>query len=155
MRAAEADPLPTSWDAAAPSTWRFVSGVAVVVPSVLIDPDDAIVGRRELVTGAHEFADAGDPALLLRMLPRRAAAWWAGVLGQIHRARVAVVGHRRATEQLLAGEPPLGGGPRRVARGRKPPAAEDAGRIVGRGGRVPRRAGHRRRPHHGAGCLNI
>jgi hypothetical protein len=102
----ETGPLPAGWDPADPSTWRFVSEVVVAVPSLLRDPDDPVVARREVVTAATDHAHAGDPAIGLGMLPRRAAAWWADVLGPIHRARVAAVSHRRATEALLGGEHP-------------------------------------------------
>jgi hypothetical protein len=65
-----------------------------------------VVARRELVTAATDHAPAGDPAIGLGMLPRRAAAWWAAVLAPIHLVRVAAVSHRRATEALLGGEHP-------------------------------------------------
>ena len=99
----ETGPLPAGWDPADPSTWRLVSEVAVAVPSALRDPDDPVVARRELVAAATDYARAGDPAIGLGMLPRRAAAWWADVLGPIHRARVAAVRFPVETEGLLGG----------------------------------------------------
>ncbi|CAA9572346.1 MAG: Butyryl-CoA dehydrogenase [uncultured Thermomicrobiales bacterium] len=106
MPAMETDPLPPGWDPADPATWRYVAEVAVALPSPGRDPDDPIVGRREIVTAATEHGRADDPALGLGMLPGRAAAWWADVLGPIHLARVAAVGYRAATEDLVGGAPP-------------------------------------------------
>ena len=106
MPAMETRPLPPGWDPADPSTWRLVSEAAVPVLGPLRGPADPVVARRELVTGAHEFGHAEDPSLLLGMLPRRAAAWWAAVLGPIHRARLAAVRYPIESEQLLAGEHP-------------------------------------------------
>jgi hypothetical protein len=106
MPAMETRPLPPGWDVADPSTWRLVSEVAVALPGPGHALDDPIVGKRELVTGAHEFGHAEDPSLLLGMLPRRAAAWWADVLEPIHRARVAAVRYPIESEGLLAGSPP-------------------------------------------------
>ena len=97
--------FPAGWDVADPSTWRFVSEVVVAVPSLLRDPDDPVVARREVVTAATDHAHAGDPGIALGMLPRRAAAWWADVLGPIHRARLAAVRFPVETEGLLGGIP--------------------------------------------------
>jgi hypothetical protein len=101
----ETGPLPAGWDPADPSTWRYVSEVAVALPSLLRDPDDPVVARRELVTAATDYGHTGDPGIALGMLPRRAAAWWADVLGPIHRARVAAVRFPVETEGLLGGIP--------------------------------------------------
>jgi len=99
-------PLPAGWDPADPSTWRLVSEAAVPVLGPLRGPADPVVARRELVTGAHEFGHADDPPILLGMPPARAAAWWAAVLGPIHRARVAAVRFPVETEAFLGGAPP-------------------------------------------------
>lgn len=102
----ETDPLPVGWNLDDPLTWRLVSEVAVVVSTEGREPDDPIVGKREIVTAATDHGAAGDPALCLGMLPERAAAWWADVLGPIHQARIAAVGYRAAMEDLLGGAPP-------------------------------------------------
>ena len=99
----ETGPLPAGWDPADPATWRLVSEVAVLVPSVLRDPDNPVVARRELVTAATDYGHAGDPRIALGMLPGPAAAWWADVLGPIHGARVAAVRSPIETEELLGG----------------------------------------------------